>query len=1101
MNRNSPLYLIILIAFFSASCHNKAGKMFTSLSHKRTGINFRNWVKESEQFNVLDYSYMYNGAGVAIGDINNDGLPDIYFASNLTKNRLYLNKGNFKFEDITERAGVAGPGTWSNGVTMADINGDGFLDIYVCTSTDGRSQYRKNLLFINNGNLTFTESASKYGIADSSYSTHAVFFDYDKDGDLDLFVLNHSLDNFAIPKAEYKNVRNKRYENRLYNNRDGKFVDVSRESGIFSNIMNFGLGVSVADFNNDGWPDIYVGNDYYEQDKLYINQKNGTFSEHLDKYFDHVSLSTMGMDAADINNDGYIDLITLDMLPEDNYGQKLVAGPDNYDKVSILKNTGFYHQSTRNMLQLNNHGSYFTEIGQYAGIFSTNWSWSPLICDFDNDGNKDLYISNGYGKNNTHMDFIQLTVDEIIKKQKGESTMTRMGVVEKIPATILKNYIFKNNGDLTFTNVTDSWGDEVPSLSNGAAYADLDNDGDMDLVVSNINNYPFVYRNNASEQKLNNYLKIKFNGSGLNKGGIGAKVQVNCAGQTYTQEFMPSRGYMSSGSQELIFGIGKATFIDSLRIIWPDLRTQILTGLKADQTITLSNNEANSPSPEVRPEFHPLFEPLDEKKIVDYRHVENEYSDFRKQFLLPHMLSTQGPRIAIGDVNNDGLEDLYFGGAKDNPGKLYIQNKEGFFELQRQACFETDKGCEDIGALFFDADGDRDPDLYVVSGGNEFSKDSPELQDRLYINDGKGHFTKSTDRLPVMITSGSCVRAADIDNDGDQDLFVGGRLIPGAYPLAPRSYILENDGKGHFRDVTAHYNKLLLNPGMVTDALWTDFNSDGKPDLIIVGEWMKVRLFQNNGKGLDEITDQSGLKDSEGWWNTISQADFDGDGDTDYVIGNIGLNSQIKVSAAEPATIYAKDFDNNGTIDAIMCYYIQGISYPFYSRDDLLEQLPFIAKKFPTYESYSKLKITDIFSAEELKDALQLKATYFESCYLENLGNAHFRLIPLPREAQFSPIYSILTGDFNKDGNTDMILAGNFFGTRIKFGEYDGNKGLLLTGDGKGGFTVLNDLESGFHINGEVRDIKDVRLATGNNILVFAINNDSARIYGYAGGK
>ena len=1091
----------VLLSLNFMSCSSGKNKLFTSLSPRRTGIEFKNWITESETFNILDYGYLYNGAGVGVGDINNDGLPDIFFSGNFAPSRLYLNKGNFRFKDITAEAGIDCGSTWNTGVSMADINGDGFLDIYVCSSTDGRDEHRKNLLFINNGDLTFTENASGYGIDDSSYSTHSVFFDYDKDGDLDLFVLNHSLDEFARPKVEYKNEHDKRFENRLYKNTGGKFIDVSKDAGIISNVMNFGLGVAVTDLNNDNWPDIYVGNDYSEQDYLYINQKNGTFSEQIEKYFDHVPLSTMGLDAADFNNDGFIDLFALDMDPEDNYENKLVAGPDNYDKFSILKHTGFFNQSVRNMLQLNNHGKYFTEIGQYAGVFATNWSWAPLLCDFDNDGNKDLYITNGYGRNSTYMDAIMFSVDQIMKQQKGEATMPKMGIIEKIPATMLNNYIFKNNGDLTFTNVTDSWGDEMPSLSNGAAYADLDNDGDMDLVINTINDYPLIYRNNASKINKNHFLKIKLDGSELNKGGIGARVEIVSNGQTYTQEFMPSRGYMSSMNSELIFGLGQADIVDTLKIIWPDLREQVLTSVGIDQTIILHNSDAKIAKPKADPVYQPVFIPVRNRKLLEFKHVENDYVDFRKQILLPHFLSTQGPRIAKADVNNDGLGDLYLSGAKGSPGRLFIQNKNGSFELRLQSCFEEDKDCEDIGALFFDADGDKDNDLYVVSGGNEFSKDAPELQDRLYLNNGNGIFSKASGHLPEMLTSGSCVEAGDIDNDGDQDLFVGGRLIPGSYPLAPRSYILQNNGKGFFRDVTEEYSKSLLNPGMVTDAVWTDFNGDKRLDLIIVGEWMGIRAFQNAGEKLDEIGDQSGLKDSEGWWNTITAEDFDLDGDIDYVVGNLGLNSRIKVSVTEPATIYAKDFDNNGSIDAIMCYFIKGRSYPLYGKDDLQTQMPFIKKKYPDYESYANQTITDIFSADELKDALVLKANLLASCYMENKGNNQFRLFPLPREAQYSPIFTIRAGDYNKDGNPDMILAGNFFGTRIKFGEYDANKGLLLTGNGNGNFEVLTGLESGLNVSGEVRDLTEIRLANGKNILVFALNNDSVKLYGFAVNK
>jgi len=1088
-------FIFVLLLFSSPSCKNNKGKLLTSLSHRRTGIDFRNMIKDSEAFNVLDYPYFYNGGGVAAGDINNDGLPDLFFSGNLTGSKLYLNNGNFRFEDITQRANINCGDKWCTGVTMADINGDGFLDIYVCSSTVGKSERRKNMLFINNGDLTFTECAEQYGIDDSSYSTHSVFFDFDKDGDLDLIVLNHLLDNPSMPMSNLRSRIEKKFGERLYKNNGGKFIDVSKESGMIQSSAYYGLGIAIADFTNDNWPDIYVSNDYFQKDHLYINQRNGTFTEELDKYFDNTTFASMGNDAADFNNDRYIDLMTLDMLPEDNYEQKLVARPDNTGDYYMLKNKVFSQQVTRNMLHINNHGSFFTEIGQFAGVFATNWSWAPLLCDLDNDGNKDLYISTGFGSNNTNLDFIRLNRDEVMKRQSGQPGLSKMGMIEKVPVTVLKNYIFRNNGDLTFTNVTNLWGDEVPSLSNGAAYADLDNDGDMDIVVNNINNYAFVYRNNSNKLNQNHFLKIKFNGTGLNKGGIGAKVLVTCKGKTYTQEFIPSRGYMSSINHELIFGLGAASTVDTLIIIWPDLRKQVQTNISADQTIILDNSDAQTAEQSIAEEFQPVFIPVSNTEILDYKHVENKYVDFRKQKLLHHLLSTQGPRIAKGDINNDGLDDLFFSGARDNPGNLYIQKKNGSFELQLQSSFEKDKGCEDIGAEFFDADNDRDLDLYVVSGGNEFSKEAPELQDRLYLNDGKGNFIKTTDRLPVMLTSGSCVKAGDLDNDGDLDLFVGGRLTPESYPLAPRSYILENNGKGYFKDVTEMYNKSLLNPGMVTDAVWTDFNGDKQLDVIIVGEWMGIRVFKNTGRALTEISDICGLKKSEGWWNTIITEDFDMDGDMDYVIGNLGLNSRIKVSADEPATIYAKDFDNSGSIDAVMCYYIQGKSYPAYAMDDLKDQLPFIVKKYPSYDLFARATITDIFSDEALKDAMVFKAYVFESSFMENKGNDQFELIPLPREAQYSPVYGICSGDFNNDSNPDLILAGNFSGTRVRFGEYVANKGLLLTGTGKGEFTVMNDRQSGFHINGEVRDITDVRLASGKNILIFALNNDSVRLY------
>lgn len=1093
---------IILYGFgiYFSSCSNKKEELFTLLSNKRTGIKFRNTIKETEKFNHLEYSYLYNGAGVAIGDINNDGLPDIYFPGNLVTSRLYLNKGDLRFEDITRTAGVAAPDTWNNGATMVDVNGDGFLDIYVCSSTDGRLRYRKNLLFINNGDLTFTEKAEEYGIDDPAYSTHSAFFDYDKDGDLDLFTLNHSLDRYAMfneKSTGYKKEYNFRFGHKLFRNDGEKFTDVTKEAGIISNVINFGLGIAIADFNNDNWPDIYICNDYYEQDYLFINQQDGTFSDQLEKYCGHISFSSMGCDAQDINNDGYIDLYTLDMLPEDNYEQKLVEGPHNYEKFKLLETRGFYHQTTRNMLQLNSHGNNFTEIGQYAGVFSTNWSWSPLLCDYDNDGLKDLFISNGYGKNNTHMDVVMLMVKDAQRQQRGGQGMSEMEIINQIPSTTLKNYMFRNNGDLTFTNVSNDWGFDKETLSNGTAYGDLDNDGDMDLVINNINDYAFVYRNNSEKNAENHYLKIKLKGSGMNTGGIGAKVELTCKERTYTQEFMPSRGYMSSMDYSLIFGLGTASRVDTLSIIWPDLRVQELTRIDADQMIVLDNEDARFEDPQKDFVYHHIFRSLNEDTTQLFVHQENDFNDFAKQPLLPHLLSTQGPYLAKGDVNNDGLQDIFIGGAKGYPGKMYFQMKNHTFALQEMSCFQGDANCEDIGVLLLDVDMDEDLDLYVVSGGNEFRIASPELQDRLYLNDGNGRFSKSVNHLPEILSSGSCVKAADMDKDGDADLFVGGRLTPGLYPIAPRSYILENNGKGCFTDVTKSKNEALLNPGMVTDAVWTDFNGDGLPDLILVGEWMAVRIFLNTGTLFQEISDQEWMKNSFGWWNRIVSEDFDQDGDPDYVLGNFGLNSELKASQKEPVSLYVQDFDGNGQLDPIMCNYIKGKNYPIYSRDDLAAQIKDICDRYPDYESYADQTISDIYSKDVLQEAFELRATNFSSSYLENKGKNQFELSSLPFQVQLSPIFGILPGDFNNDGHPDMILAGNFFGMRIKYGRYDANKGFLLLGDGHGHFREVPNYKSGLAVSGEVHDIARVKLSQDKDLLIFSRNNDKAQLYEY----
>ena len=1099
ITRNNLKYVTLLWLTVSVfSCSTNRNQQFTKLSANKTGIEFRNTIKETEEFNHLEYSYLYNGAGVAIGDINNDGLPDIFFAGNLAKCRLYLNKGDLKFEDITKTAGVSAKDTWNNGVTMADINGDGLLDIYVCSSTDGRPKFRKNLLFINNGDFTFSEKAAEFGIADAAYSTHSTFLDYDKDGDLDLFVINHSIDKYARftkESPQYKNEKSRKYGHKFFINTGNRFVESTEKVGIKSSVISFGLGITVSDFNNDNWPDIYVCNDYYENDHLYINQKDGTFHEEMRDYFGHISFSSMGNDAADINNDGFIDLFTLDMLPNENREQKLVAGPHNYEKYKLVETRGFYNQTTRNMLQLNNNGEYFTEIGQYSDIFSTNWSWSPLICDFDNDGLKDIFISNGYGKNNTHMDVLSLLIADMVEKKSGKKGMSEKEIIDQIPATILKNYMFKNNGDLTFTNVRKKWGFDHATLSNGTAYADLDNDGDMDLVINNINDYAAIYRNNANRISNNHYLKIKLKGSGKNTGGIGARVDITCGDNTYTQEFYPSRGYMSSMDHTLIFGLGDAKSVDKLTVIWPNLKVQTINNIDIDQTITLENKNAILKEPETKQVQQTIFKPINENQPLQFTHKENEFIDFKKQPLLPFLLSTQGPFITKGDVNNDGLEDLFIGGAKDSPGCLYLQNRDNMFEIQEMDCFKNDKESEDIGVLFVDIDGDSDLDLYVVSGGNEFSLTSEKLQDRLYLNNGKGYFGKSQNRIPKMITSGSCIKSADIDNDGDLDLFVGGRLTPGLYPIAPRSYILENDGNGNFSDVTKDKNINLMNLGMVTDAIWADFSGDGLVDLIVVGRWMPIKLYLNTGDKLEEIAEQNRIENSSGWWNKIIAEDFDNDGDLDFVLGNFGLNSEIKASVEEPVNIYAKDFDSNGSLDAIMCYYINGTSYPMYPKDDLAEQIKSINTKYPDYNSFADETLSDMFSQESVDQALKLSAKNFSTSYLENKGNNQFELSPLPLSAQLSPVYAIQSGDFNNDGNSDLILAGNFFGSIVRHGRYDANKGVLLLGDGHGNFEDVPNNKSGFFISGEVKDIANINLASSEKVFAFTVNNDSIRFY------
>jgi len=1075
--------------------------LFELLSPSRTGVSFANHLPEDTTFNILNYLYYYNGGGIAVGDVNNDGLPDLYFTSNLGPNHLYLNRGNYRFEDVTLEAGVADSIGWKTGVTMADVNGDGLLDIYV-SGVDYLSLHGRNVLYINNGDGTFTDRTAGYGLDHVGYSTQALFFDYDGDGDLDMFLLNHSTHGErAHNSATLGGAGNPRASDRLYRNDGGHFVDVSEQAGVADHAGAFGLGVVASDFNGDGCPDLYVSNDFQENDYLYLNNCNGTFTESITRATGHTSRFSMGVDAADFNNDGRPDVIVADMLPDRQDIFNTSASYESYNLAELRRRAGYQPQYPHNALQLNRDGTHFSEIAFLAGVAATDWSWAPLCADLDNDGYKDLFLSNGVYRRPNDLDYISYVSNENIQASLGE-VMTRenMALLKKMPQIPLPNYAFHNNGDLTFTNMAEPWGLATPGFSNGAVYADLNNSGALDLVVSNVNAPASIYRNRARELNGAHFLTVKLRGAGKNTQAIGAKVTAVSGGKRQLLEEMPTRGYLSSVDPRLHFGLGKSAVVESLVVVWPDRERQVLTQVKADQVVELVEQrmEGNARSGPERSEGSAvqatLFHDVTVQTKLVFKHEENDYSDYNREPLMPHLLSTEGPALAVGDVNGDGLDDIYIGGAKWQPGRLFMQQRDGTFRASVQPSIQADSLQEDVDAVFFDANGDGFPDLYVVSGGNEFWGEDDALQDRLYINDGKGNFRRDSTALPRIAESGSVAIPGDFNGDGHLDLFVGRRVVAGKYGLPPRSYLLQNDGKGHFTDVTKEKAPALAEAGMVSSAAWVDYDNDGQLDLVVVGEWMPVRVFHQEHGTFTDRTAAVGLSGTEGWWNTVAAVDLNGDGRKDLVLGNLGLNSYLRASAKEPARLYVGDFFTTGTIKQILTFYKHGVSYPVPGRDELIRLMPQLRSKYPSYASFGASRIEDILPPAERSRATVLEARDFASAIALNNGNGTFTLRPMPTEAQFSPIYASVAADFDGDGHTDLLVAGNFFGVPPVFGRYDASYGTLLHGVGDGRFVPVDMQLTGLHIEGQVRHMAIVRGPHGVRRIAVARNNDTLEI-------
>ncbi|APZ45935.1 hypothetical protein BW723_06350 [Polaribacter reichenbachii] len=1109
------IFIFSTILIIACTNTKKEKPLFTIKNAGDTGINFKNSLVENRILNGILYEYFYNGGGVAVADFNGDNLQDVYFVSNLESNKLYLNKGKLKFEDVTDVSKVNGKKGFPTGVTIVDINSDGKQDIYVCKSGNYRnSDDRRNELYVNlgndkNGNPIFKEDAKKYGLDLPNYSTQATFFDYDKDGDLDMFLINHGARPYESEAiSRLMATQSPLQSSRLYQNDKGHYKDVSEESNIINNAISFGLGVAIGDLNNDTWPDVLVGNDFSEKDHLYLNQKDGTFKEVIKEATNHISYFSMGNDISDFNNDGWLDFISVDMMSEHNYDIKTSMSGMNPDRFYGLIDKGLHHQYMYNALQLNNgipnienQIPLFSDVAQMNGVSSTDWSWGPLMFDMDNDGWKDIFISNGIKRDFRNNDFIKhkkakfdaffSTHGQKTRKNQELARDLTMELINEMPIRNKPNYFFQNKKGKGFVKKNNDWVANYPTSSNGAAYADLDNDGDVDIIVNNTDDFALIYENNSRQLNTNNYIQIKLKGSKKNLNGIGARVILENNNEIQIQENYFSRGFQSAASANLHFGVGGEESIEKITVIWGDGKTKSYKNSKTNQTLILDYNDSKSIDVASK-NSKKLFKDITKSSKLIHQHKENYFDDFKRESLLPHKMSQFGPALATSDVNGDGLDDIFIGGAKDSSGKLLIQLNNGTFKEKEISAFKKDKNYEDVGALFFDADSDGDVDLYVVSGGNEYDEGSKFLNDRLYENKGNGNF-EITKAISSLGTSGSKVKAADFDKDGDVDLFVGGRQKPGHYPAPTTSFILRNDselGKIKFTNVTNEIATPLLNIGMVTDAVWVDVDNNSWLDLMIVGEWMSPVLLKNNKGFFENVSEKSGFSKQVGWWFSIESADFDGDGDEDFVAGNLGLNYKYKATEKEPFEVYQKDFDNNGQLDIVLGYYDLGNLYPLRGRQCSSNQMPFIKEKFKDYDSFGEATLIDVYGNTNLKDAIHYKATSFATSYFENNGDGTFTVRPLGNIAQQSSVNAITINDFDNDGNLDMLLAGNLYASEVETPRNDGSIGVFLKGNGKGNFEEISASLSGLYINGDTKNTALISLTGDRKGIVFAKNNN-----------